>query len=90
MRRRGWPGGRRGSGRSPWGRGGVPGRGWPRLPAEGAHAHGVAQAGGLGAAWLDAVAQLPCLRQLPQELGPAPPASGVAALVRRLRVRLLL
>ncbi|EFD68002.1 conserved hypothetical protein [Streptomyces lividans TK24] len=47
------------------------------LPAEGAHAHRVAQPGGLGAARLHAVPQLPGLRQVAQELGPAPTPFGL-------------
>lgn len=47
------------------------------LPTEGAHAHGVTEAGDLGAARLDAVAQLARLGQVPEELGPAPPTLGV-------------
>lgn len=47
------------------------------LPTEGAHAHGVTEAGGLGAAGLHAVAQLACLGQVPEELGPASPTLGV-------------
>lgn len=48
-----------------------------RSPAEGAHAHGVAESGGLGAARLDPVAQLPRLCQLPQELRPPPSTRGI-------------
>ncbi len=48
-----------------------------RSPAEGAHAHGVAEPGGLGAARLDPVAQLPGLGQLPQELRPPPSTRGI-------------
>jgi hypothetical protein len=47
------------------------------LPTEGAHAHGVTETGDLGAAGLDAVAQLARLGQVPEELGAAPSALGV-------------
>ncbi|MFE5087868.1 hypothetical protein [Streptomyces mirabilis] len=47
------------------------------LPTEGAHAHGVTEAGDLGAAGLDAVAQLARLGKVPEELGAAPSALGV-------------
>ncbi|MYS51614.1 hypothetical protein GTW46_16380 [Streptomyces sp. SID6013] len=47
------------------------------LPAEGAHAHRVPQPGGLGAARLHAVPQLAGLRQIAQELGPAPTPFGL-------------
>jgi hypothetical protein len=47
------------------------------LPTEGAHAHGVTEASGLGAAGLDAVAQLARLGQVPEELGTPPSALGV-------------
>ncbi|MEU9286814.1 hypothetical protein AB0D57_19385 [Streptomyces sp. NPDC048275] len=47
------------------------------LPTEGAHAHGVTEAGGLGAPGLDAVAQLTRLGPLAEKLGASPPALGV-------------
>ncbi|MYX44016.1 hypothetical protein GTW59_23550 [Streptomyces sp. SID89] len=50
------------------------------LPAEGAHPHRVPQPGGLGAARLDAVAQLARLGEIAQELGASPPTLGVALL----------
>ncbi|OWA07432.1 hypothetical protein B9W62_20135 [Streptomyces sp. CS113] len=63
------------------------GRTAEELPAEGAHAHRVPQPGGLGAARLHAVPQLPGLRQIAQELRPAPPPLGLTLPVR-LRTRL--
>ncbi|MZG17461.1 hypothetical protein GTY44_28935 [Streptomyces sp. SID5914] len=58
------------------------------LPAEGAHAHRVPQPGGLGAARLHPVPQLPGLRQIAQELRPAPPPLGLTLqLPLRLRTR---
>lgn len=53
----------------------------PRLPAERPHAHGVTQAGDLGAAGLHPVPQFAGLRELAQEPGPAPPSLGVGLLL---------